>query len=1065
MIKKKILNKILSTVMVSIMIVSIFETKIVNAESNSFMEKVASFSTGSSSEDGGAAEIVKYNKDNNKFYVINGIKSKIHIVSLDTNNLYLKADKEIDVKEFVEKDGFSYGDITSISINNDRKEIAVAVQEADYNKSGKIVIVDYDGNLKAIYNCGVQPDMITYTPDSKYLLTANEGEPRNGVGEGIGDPQGSVSIVNLESGESKLATFEKFDENREELLNNKVILMKGANPSVDLEPEYITVDSSSSKAYVSLQEANSIATLDIESGEFISVKGLGFKDHSKEGNEIDVVKDKEINIKIEENLYGVYMPDSITLYEANGQKYILTANEGDAREFGEFNALTDIKIGGKKVEVLDSSKFDGLDADKNYILGGRSFSIWNADTMELVYDSGSEFEKITAEKYPDYFNTTNKEIEKDNRSGKKGPEPEEVRIGNVGDKTYAFIGLERIGGIMAYDITDPNNITFKDYINTRDFNSDIAGDVAPEGIDFIGAEVSPIGYPLLLVACEVSGTVAVMQINEGYIENEKEITIFHTNDVHSRVDNYSKVKAYIDNYENKLLVDAGDTFHGQSIATLESGSSIAKILRAMGYSAMVPGNHDFNYGQDRLNELGVEAGVEILASNVKLNGVAKYSEYTIEEVDGVKIGIFGLATPETAYKTNPNNVSDLDFGNMDSIVKDAENMVEKLNDENVDVIVALSHLGIDSDSKVKATDIAKAVDGIDLIIDGHSHSILESYTEFNKISDTKVTSTGEYLKNLGQVEITLDDNLEIKDIKLETIDTSTLTEEDLEISELINSIKDGQKEILNEVVGNTPIDLDGLRINVRSGHTNLGRLITSAMINETGADIAITNGGGIRDSIKAGDITKDDVIKVLPFGNYIVTKNVKGSDIIAALEHGMVEGAGSFTHFAGMVVETIKKTDSDGVIKHKILSVKVNGNDIDVNKEYTIATNDFMAVGGDGYTMFSNYPTLNEYSALDESLIKYIEKVGSEGIISVDKEERLVVKTSDDIIPGEEESDDKKEDNKNDQVVVSPDNNDKDENSNNKLPQTGGRNVIPILALAAIMIIGGAVIIRKKKII
>ena len=384
MIKKKILNKILSTVMVSIMIVSIFETKIVNAESNSFMEKVASFSTGSSSEDGGAAEIVKYNKDNNKFYVINGIKSKIHIVSLDTNNLYLKADKEIDVKEFVEKDGFSYGDITSISINNDRKEIAVAVQEADYNKSGKIVIVDYDGNLKAIYNCGVQPDMITYTPDSKYLLTANEGEPRNGVGEGIGDPQGSVSIVNLESGESKLATFEKFDENREELLNNKVILMKGANPSVDLEPEYITVDSSSSKAYVSLQEANSIATLDIESGEFISVKGLGFKDHSKEGNEIDVVKDKEINIKIEENLYGVYMPDSITLYEANGQKYILTANEGDAREFGEFNALTDIKIGGKKVEVLDSSKFDGLDADKNYILGGRSFSIWNADTMELV---------------------------------------------------------------------------------------------------------------------------------------------------------------------------------------------------------------------------------------------------------------------------------------------------------------------------------------------------------------------------------------------------------------------------------------------------------------------------------------------------------------------------------------------------------------------------------------------------------------------------------------------------------------------------------------------------------
>ena len=704
MIKKKILYKILSAALTTMIMTSMFDFTLVKAESKSFIEKVASFSTGSSSEDGGAAEIVKYNKDNNKFYVINGIMSQIHIVTLYNASGTLNEDSIINVKSFVEKDGFVYGDITSISINNERKEIAVSVQEQDYTKDGKIVIVDYDGNLKAIYECGVQPDMITYTPDSKYILTANEGEPREGVGEGIVDPQGSVTIVNLESGDSKLATFKKFDDKRDELLNDNVILMKDAKPSVDLEPEYITVDSSSNKAYISLQEANSIATLDIESGEFVSVKGLGFKDHSQEGNEIDVVKDKNINIKKEENIYGVYMPDGITLYEVNGKSYILTANEGDAREFGDFNAVKEIKIDGKKVEVLDNSKFDGLEEDKNYVLGGRSFSVWDADTMELVYDSGSDFEKITAEVYPDYFNSTNKSVEIDNRSGKKGPEPEEVRVGVVGDKIYAFVGLERIGGVMAYDITDPNNISFKEYINTRDFSSDMAGDVAPEGMDFIAAEDSQTGYPLLLVACEVSGTVAVMQINEGYVEKSKEITIFHTNDVHSRVDNYSKVKAYINNYDNKLLVDAGDTF-----------------------------------------------------------------------------------------------------------------------------------------------------------IDGHSHSILEDYSEFNNNNETKIASTGEYLKGLGQVTVSFNENLEVENIDLKTVDTANLVEEDAEISNLITSIRDNQQDILNEVVGSTPIKLEGSRELVRSGHTNLGRLITSAMLNETGADIAITNGGGIRDSIEAGDITKDSV--------------------------------------------------------------------------------------------------------------------------------------------------------------------------------------------------------------
>lgn len=380
-------------------------------------------------------------------------------------------------------------------------------------------------------------------------------------------------------------------------------------------------------------------------------------------------------------------------------------------------------------------------------------------------------------------------------------------------------------------------------------------------------------------------------------------------------------------------------------------------------------------------------------------------------------------------------------------------------------------------SEVKAIDIAKAVDGIDLIVDGHSHSILADYSEFNKNNETKITSTGEYLKNLGQVTITFDEESEVKDIEINTADISTLTEESSEINELVNSIKDGQKDILNEVVGYTPILLEEARDKVRWTHTNLGRLITSAMLNETGADIAITNGGGIRDSILAGDIAKNAIIKVLPFGNYIVTKKVKGSDIIAALEHGMVEGTGAFSHFAGMIVESKREIDSKGVVRHKLMSVKINGENLDLNKEYILATNDFMAVGGDGYEMFKDYPTLNEYSTLDESLINFIKVVDAEGILAISDEKRLIVKEN-----GAEELpyDDKNEtegpnEDKNEGIIVTPGdgNSDRVENSNDNktagkkenLPNTGGRSVLSIIISAVIMIAGGAILERNKNII
>lgn len=218
------------------------------------------------------------------------------------------------------------------------------------------------------------------------------------------------------------------------------------------------------------------------------------------------MKDKKINITTE-NLFGIYMPDGIATYEVNGKTYLVTANEGDSRDWNGYINEKETELKGNEVVLFDSTDYDGLQPEKLYSFGARSFSIYEADTMKQVYDSGSDFEKIIAESLPENFNASNNNTKLDNRSGKKGPEPEDVKIGQIGNRTYAFIGIERVGGIMMYDITRPNAPEFVQYSNERDFSEDIKGDVSPEGLAFIPASTSITGLPTLLAAHEVSGTV------------------------------------------------------------------------------------------------------------------------------------------------------------------------------------------------------------------------------------------------------------------------------------------------------------------------------------------------------------------------------------------------------------------------------------------------------------------------------------------------------------------------------------------------------------------------------
>ena len=383
------------------------------------------------------------------------------------------------------------------------------MQHADYATAGIVAVFDCkdDGSLEnpQYFTVGVQPDMVTFA-DNDTILSADEGEPRNGFGTDTHDPKGSVSVISLTGKTSQQVYFNGFTA--EELTAKNILIGKVngeiLSPEADLEPEYIAVSSDGKTAYVSLQEANAVAVLNIAEKKFTGIYSVGFEDYSQVPVDINS-KDTQYEAKIYADIVGARMPDGIALYENAGKTYLVTANEGDSRVWAEktpneySNETKDATITGKKITFLDPEKCAGLPNDKEnekVLYGGRSFTIFevNADGLNEVYDSKDDFERITAEYIPDHFNCSNDNIDKDDRSGKKGPEPENVTIGTVNGKTYAFIAIERIGGIMVYDITDPAKAEFVNYINSREFASEIQGDVSPEGLCFVENQNGKITY-------------------------------------------------------------------------------------------------------------------------------------------------------------------------------------------------------------------------------------------------------------------------------------------------------------------------------------------------------------------------------------------------------------------------------------------------------------------------------------------------------------------------------------------------------------------------------------------
>lgn len=491
----------------------------------------ARYNAGAFSADGGSAEISVYNSANGFVYSVNGVKGTLDCVDISNikNSKTVEAltGTELSAAKLAEgiDSEFTYGDITSVAVSSDKSKLAVALQDEDYTKSGRVLLFGCaaDGALNYIgmAETGVQPDMVCFNEDDTLILTADEGEPRMG-GNGV-DPKGSVTIINASDMSSETVDFTAFDDKRDSLVAKGIVIQKDSAPSEDFEPEYIAV--SGNRAYISLQEANAIAVLDMNEKSFTDIYSVGFEDYSKIAVDLDK-SDETYKPATYEKIRGIRMPDGISVCTIKGETYLLTANEGDSRawpvsseEFvneikSDTSPVNNIKM-NKKVTWFDASQYDGLEYGMDYVFGARSFTMFKVTKTGLVevFDSKNDFEAITAEVLPDYFNCSNEVIDVEDRSGKKGPEPESVVVGIIGNKTYAFIALERIGGVMIYDITVPEKAVFENYINSRDFSDNIKNDVSPEGLYFIPASESPLKKPALVVSNEVSGTISIIELN------------------------------------------------------------------------------------------------------------------------------------------------------------------------------------------------------------------------------------------------------------------------------------------------------------------------------------------------------------------------------------------------------------------------------------------------------------------------------------------------------------------------------------------------------------------------
>lgn len=470
-----------------------------------------------------AAEISAYDPGTKRLFVVNGAEEAIDVVDIADPRAPRKVGQ-------VSLSAHGSG-VNSVAAHGGL--LAAAVTGPQKTDNGKVVFFRPDGTVIKAVEVGALPDMVIFTPDGRHVLTANEGEMND---EATIDPEGSISVIDLSGGVTgptpvRTADFRRFDG--QPVPAGMRIGRRGATFAQDMEPEYIAVTPDGRTAYVTLQENNAVAIVDIASATVTDVVGLGWIDRRKVAFD---PSDRDGGAKIGNwPVFGMYQPDTIATFQRNGETFFVVANEGDSRDwkgFSEEKRVSELKLDPtafpnaadlQKPDQIGRLRVTNQTGDTNgdgvfkelYTFGGRSFSVLDA-RGRIVWDSGDAFERYIAEKFPAQFNAGHTNNTADDRSDDKGPEPEGVAVATIGGVPYAFVGLERFGGMFVYSLDDPREPRFVDYVTDRKFDGvperGTAGDLGPEGMLVIPADQSPTGQVLLVVTNEVSGNAAFYEL-------------------------------------------------------------------------------------------------------------------------------------------------------------------------------------------------------------------------------------------------------------------------------------------------------------------------------------------------------------------------------------------------------------------------------------------------------------------------------------------------------------------------------------------------------------------------
>jgi 2',3'-cyclic-nucleotide 2'-phosphodiesterase (5'-nucleotidase family) len=765
--------------------------------------RIGSYATGSGAE---SAEVFAYDKATKQLFVMNNVTDKVEIVNFADPTAPVKVG-EIDLSTIP-----NYGGMNSVAVSNG--VLAVAVQNSTVSDPGVVALYSTAGALLNTVTVGALPDMLTFTADGKKLLVANEGE--NGAIESAG----SVSLISLASGAASATVqttgFDILNGSETDLRAAGIRLFAGLDASITIEPEYISISPDGKKAYVTLQENNAVATFDITGTTAVlqSVLPLGYVDFNLPGNESDFSDrdgagsggSSQGAISIDNDpIRGMLMPDAIASWTLGGVTYFATANEGDSRADGsdesrlssvdlddalfpnEALLKTEDEAGRLTISNIDGNTDGDAQLEAVYSFGGRGFSIFqnNADgTITKVFESGGEFEDIIAA-LPNALTVFNGQngAEFDSRSDNKAAEPEGIEIANVGGKFYAFVTLERAGGVMVYDVTDPSNASFVDYVEPT------AADFAPEIVDYIKPVDSPNGKGLLLTANEVSGTVTVYEVEPETFT----LQLLHLSDgeagllASTTAPNLAAIlDAFDDDFANTLILSGGDNFlpgpflaagtDPSVIATLNAvtGSTIAAsatvpigavdtaIHNVLGVEASTIGNHEFDLGSNAFAASFTPSGGWVgatfpyMSSNLDFSGDSalnprftntldgsaatlvpdagtlkgRIAPATVVEKGGEKIGLVAVTTQILESISSPSGTEVEGFptgpgpngeiDDMDMLAAQIQPIVDELIAEGINKIILMAHLQVIANEQLLATKLR----GVDIILSAGSNTRL-----------------------------------------------------------------------------------------------------------------------------------------------------------------------------------------------------------------------------------------------------------------------------------------------------------------------------------------------------